>query len=77
MMKANAISVGENRKHSPRGRSLKRLPLRLRLQTELSFFDDIIEDEEKAALIDRLQRERYEATVQYWEEHKNDRKWWE
>jgi len=77
MIKANTISASGKRKYSPRGRAVKRIPLRLRLKTELSFFDDIVDDEEKATLFARLQQEAWEDTMRWREEHKNDRKWWE
>jgi len=77
MLKAHTLSTSEKRRYATRSRAVKRIPLRLRLNQELSFFDDIVEDEEKAALILRLQQEDWEDTMRWREEHKNDRKWWE
>jgi len=77
MIKADTISAGGKRKYATRGRAVKRIPLRFRLKTELSFFDDIVDDPEEAALIWRLQQERCEDTMRWREETKNDRKWWE
>jgi len=75
MIKANTLLAGEKRRCSPRGRSLKRLPLRLRLNPDISFFVDIVDDEEEAALIRKLQQKGYEAALQYEREHNSQ--WWD
>jgi len=74
MMKANTASVDKKRKYAPRGRAVKRLPLRLRLKTEMSFFVDIVDDE-TAALFARLQQKECEAALQYEREHNSQ--WWD
>jgi len=75
MLKTHTLSTSEKRRYSPRGRAVRRIPLRLRLKTELSFFIDIVDDPKEAALIRRLQQEEWEAALQWEREHGSI--WWD
>jgi len=64
------LSTDKKRKYSPRGRPVKRGHPRI------MFYIDIVDDE-KAVLYTRLQQKRYESTMKYEQEHKNEKQWWD
>jgi len=76
MNKANALSTGEKRRYSPRGRPVKRSQQIKRERLQIKCYDVILRGEE-AKLARKLQQKRYEETMKYREEHKDEERWWQ